>query len=312
MMVAVSWFANKVKKMVKKNTCVLSLFMLNTLWLNFAHAGQVLFTSWNLEWLTNNPVEKIAASKRTNNDFFKLALHLNSIRPDILAFQEVDSISTINKILDNKYNIFISDRNNNTNSYLQFSDINQYTGFAVSERWQVTDPQDIRLSPGRKLKFATYIVLQQDSAPAIHLLSVHLKAGCGGKYKRNDSCNVLRKQGKKLNQWIKTRLNHNESFILLGDFNHNLAYPRDWLWEELTKGTKENHVRLATQSSEANCRVRSKRSKQKIYRYRNLIDHIVVSGDLNFSQPVQNLYPEGQVLNYQLSDHCPLSMKLDL
>ena len=300
--------------MTKKTACFVSLFMVANLWPKFVLAEQVLFTTWNFEWLTNRPVEKISESKRTSNDLIKLAEHLNNIRPDILAFQEVDSISAINNIIDNKYKIYISDRNNIINKYLQFKDINQYTGFAISDKWQVSDPEDIRLSPNRKLRFASYVILQQKGYQPIHLLSVHLKSGCSGKYRRKDSCSVLRSQGRALNRWINTRISHNERFMILGDFNHNLAYPKDWLWKEITRGTKtgtkESQVRLATRESKADCLVRSRKTPKKTYRYRHLIDHIIISGDLSYSPPAQNLYKKEQVLNYRLSDHCPLSVEV--
>jgi endonuclease/exonuclease/phosphatase family metal-dependent hydrolase len=184
----------------------------------------------------------------------------------------------------------------------------------VAEKWQITDPQDLNLSPGHKLRFASYLVLHLSSGRSIHLLSVHLKAGCRGRFKRNRSCTLLREQGLKLHGWIKDRQERQESFMILGDFNHNLAYPRDWLWQALAgeadSATSENVI-LATRNTEAECKVRSRHNPKRTYRYRNLIDHIVVSRDLAYSQPKQYIYPTEQVVNYRLSDHCPVNIQID-
>jgi endonuclease/exonuclease/phosphatase family metal-dependent hydrolase len=288
--------------------------MLALAWPNFTRSEVISLTTWNLEWLTNNPVENISESKRSREDLTKLAEHIDFIQPDILAFQEVNNISAIKSIINNKYKIYLSDRNKIINSKLQFEDINQFTGFAIAPKWQVTDPADLPLSPGHKLRFASYVIIHLDGKHAIHLLSVHLKAGCRGKYKNSRSCTMLKKQGEKLNEWIIDRQAQGQSFIILGDFNHNLAYSGDWLWQVLTKKTnspiKEN-ILLATKGTESECLVRSKQSPKRTYQYHNLIDHIVVSGDLMFAQPKQYVFPVEQVVNYHLSDHCPLTIQVN-
>lgn len=299
---------------MKKFTCFISLFMFVLLRSDFILAEPISFTTWNFEWLTNSPVENIPQSNRNKKDFSKLAEHATFIHPDILAFQEVNNISAIKGILNKQYKIYLSDRNKLINRRLQFENINQFTGFAVAENWQISDPQDLNLSPGHKLRFATYLILHHDAGRSIHLLSVHLKAGCRGKYRRNRSCTLLRHQGEKLNQWIKERQERQESFMILGDFNHNLAYPKDWFWQVLTGETdssSEKYTILATRATEAECKVRSRRSPKRTYRYRNLIDHIVVSRDLAYAQPKQYVYPAEQVLDYRLSDHCPVTIQID-
>ncbi|PJC87433.1 hydrolase [Vibrio sp. HA2012] len=300
---------------MKKNPCLIAIFMLIFTWSNNIHAKQILFTSWNLEWLTNNPQNDIAASKRTTDDFLKLAEQINRIRPDILAFQEVDNNETLKQIINSHYKIYLSDRNKLTNRHLQFDDINQYTGFAVSDKWEISDPEDVLLSPGKKLRFASYIILHHPSMSSIHLLSVHLKAGCRGKNSHSYSCKQLKEQGNYLNVWIRKRLSLNQHFIILGDFNHNLAYPEDWFWKEIIQGTEirsKPQVILATRHSTADCLVRSKKKPGEIYRYPYLIDHIVTSSGMTHSQPIQNLYTKEQVLRYTLSDHCPLSMSIEV
>ncbi len=300
---------------MEKFPYLIAIFMLIFTWSNNIHAEQILFTTWNLEWLTNNPQNNITASKRTENDFIKLAEQVNKIRPDIMAFQEVDNRETLKQIINSHYKIYLSDRNKLINRHLQFDDINQYTGFAVSDKWEISDPEDILLSPGKKLRFASYIILHNTKMSSVHLLSVHLKAGCRGEYSHSDSCQQLKEQGKSLNLWIRKRLSLNQNFIILGDFNHNLTYPEDWFWKEIIRGTETRNkpqIILATQHSTADCLVRSKKKSGEIYRYPYLIDHIVTSSGMTHSQPIQNLYTKEQILRYKLSDHCPLSMSIEV
>lgn len=268
--------------------------------------------TWNVEWLTeqaNTKKSSIKESYRTAQDIQALHIKFIQIAPDILAFQEVDSKQAIKQVIGNSYNIYLSDRALNTNKSKQFDDVNQYTGFAVSNKWQVHDPQDIELSPNSKLRFASYIVLKQVSKPDIHLLSVHLKHGCPTAKKRSRSCKELTLQAKVLNQWIKQRVDKKEEFIIMGDFNHDLSFKGDWLWLALTQGIGiGSEAQLTTENTTAKCEVKSNRNPNRLYRYPQVIDHILVSENLAkaTNQAHQVIYTRDEALNYHLSDHCPV------
>ncbi|MCF7353447.1 endonuclease/exonuclease/phosphatase family protein [Vibrio sp. CK2-1] len=271
--------------------------------------------TWNIEWLTTNPSHSIKESKRDSQDFSVLSGKFRQISPDILAFQEVDSIEAIQKVVGDDYQIYLSDRAKPQYANLQFNDLNQYTGFAVSKKWlkenqaTIIDPKDISLLPNSKLRFATYIVLKQPNQADMHLLSVHLKSGCPTKKKRSRSCRQLSEQADQLNQWLTTRVSNQDSFIVMGDFNHNLSYKGDWMWQQLTNGLN-NQAKLATQTTPAICQVKSNRNPNKLYRYPSLIDHIIVS-QANHPQGTQQVvFTEQEALNYHLSDHCPVVSKI--
>ena len=273
----------------------------------------VNLSSWNMEWLDLHGNERFAPSLRNSDDFYKMSHYLETPIPMILAFQEVSSNEAISKVVGDQYNIYLSDRSLAKFDHLQFEDINQYTGFAVAKSLPVSDPTDINLlsstqsNSKRKLRFASYIIIETEQP--IHLLNVHLKAGCSGKFRTNRNCNTLRQQAKAMNDWISDREASNQSYAIVGDFNHNLAYPNDWMWEVLAENTS---ARLATQNTKANCKVRSRNDPNQLHQFRSLIDHMVVSKSLELSVPKQMTFRPDDVLNYQLSDHCPISATLTL
>ncbi|WP_417877262.1 endonuclease/exonuclease/phosphatase family protein [Vibrio sp.] len=263
-------------------------------------------TSWNIEWLAIDG----GKVSRTDNDFVKLNHYLDKLQPDVLAFQEVDSEAAIKKVVGDGYTIYLSDRAKLSNKHMQFSDTNQYTGFAVREGTSISDPSDFSISQGNgKLRFASYIVLNPDESNETHLLSVHLKAGCSGAYKSSRECKTLKQQGEALSRWIKAREKNQEQYAILGDFNHNLAYQGDWLWSTMTSNT---NARLATKNTQAECKVRSNRNPNKTHQFRSVIDHIVVSESLAAQPAKQSLFKSQDVLDYQLSDHCPISTQVRL
>ncbi|EGU56988.1 hypothetical protein VINI7043_22507 [Vibrio nigripulchritudo ATCC 27043] len=279
-----------------------------------ALATELTLSTWNIEWLTTNPSKRIEPSLRKDRDFVALRDVFSRISEQpmhIFSFQEVDSEEALMRVTGTGYQYYFSDRARKKHQDLQFEDINQYTGFAVSEGIEVSDPDDLNLLPGQfnKLRFATYIVAKPKAEKPIHLLSIHLKSGCFAAKRKTDACRVLAKQGNSINAWITERLTNNQSFVIIGDFNHNLAYPNDWLWKILSKGTK-GQVVLNSKNTSAECRVRSRTNPTKTHQYRNLIDHVVSSSDLNLSQSKQITFSKKEALSYRLSDHCPLTSTL--
>ncbi|MGB1320422.1 MAG: endonuclease/exonuclease/phosphatase family protein [Vibrio gallaecicus] len=273
-----------------------------------AFASPLTITTWNIEWLTTKTTNELNIPQRTYTDENKLSDYFNKLNSDIIAFQEVDSIEALSRISGNKFDLLLSDRAIPANRRHQFSNVNQYTGFAIRKGLSITDYEDFPLESNSKLRFASYISVDIEGNE-VHLLSIHLKAGCSGAYRRNKNCQRLKAQGERLNQWIRAREENNDAYIILGDFNHNLAYPNDWLWDILTDNTTAT---LATKNTQAKCKIRSNRHKGKIHQFRSVIDHIVVSDSLSFQPAEQNLFKTQDVLDFQLSDHCPVSSVVQL
>lgn len=264
------------------------------------------FSTWNLEWLSSSPSVKFAASQRSDADYQALKHHFDQMQSNILAFQEVNDPKALTKIIGNNYQLYFSQRRETSNRRHQFEDINQYTGFAVQKGVEVSNQEDLRLdmSDTSKLRFASYIIINPTSNQPIHALSIHLKARCSGRFNSSRDCQTLKQQGHQLNRWISQREDKHQAYVILGDFNHNMSYQHDWLWKDIAQGTK---AVLASKSSQAECKVRSRKNPNKTHQFRSLIDHIIVSDALTASIAQQDVYPARDVLKYQLSDHCPLS-----
>ena len=279
--------------------------MLGCLIGNQAIAEPLTISSWNIEWLSTNEAVNKFSDKRDQVDFDKLGTYFQSLNADVVAFQEVDDVNAIQRVAGDQYQILMSDRALPKNNNHQFKEVNQYTGFAVRKGVPLTDYADFPLetTSNSKLRFASYIVIETETKP-IHMLSLHLKAGCSGAYKSNRDCSRLKEQAQQLNKWIKQRERNNEYYAILGDFNHNLAYSRDWIWKELTQYTDAH---LATRKTRADCKVRSNRNNHRTHQFRSVIDHIVLSKSLNADPAKQQVFKTQDVLDYKLSDHCPVS-----
>ncbi|MCR9323259.1 endonuclease/exonuclease/phosphatase family protein [Vibrio alginolyticus] len=271
--------------------------------LSFAQ-NSINLTSWNIEWLSIDG----GKVSRTPQDFEKLTHYVDKTQADILAFQEVERAAAIQKAVGNDFTIYLSDRSNTSNRHLQFNDTNQYTGFAVRNGVSVLDKPDFSITRGNsKLRFASYLVLNPNQENETHLLSVHLKAGCSGAYRNNRDCKIVKQQGQALAKWIMAREDNKQHYVVLGDFNHNLGYQGDWLWDVISDNTS---AKLVTKETKAECKVRSNRNPNKTHQFRSVIDHIIASGDLKASSGVQTVFKTQDVLDYKLSDHCPVSTTL--
>lgn len=273
-------------------------------------ASPFTFATWNIEWLSTQPSAQFKASVRSEQDYQQLAHYFEQISPQVLAFQEVNDVQALEKIIHSeRFNIILSERAINTNR--QFDGINQFTGFAIDKRMTFTNQPDLDLLPSStsKLRLATYVVVQSHSDKPIHMLSLHLKAGCSGAKKNSHSCTIINKQVKVLNTWLKERVTNEQPFIVAGDFNHNLSYQNDWLWRVLSHGVNDD-ITLVTKTTKAKCLVKSNRNRNQTHQFRHLIDHIIVSKDLTPSNTVQTVFSKQDVLKRQLSDHCPISTQI--
>ena len=100
--------------------------------------------------------------------------------------------------------------------------------------------------------------------------------------------------------------------MILGDFNHRLNHPNEWLLSYLRSRVKQPLVNL-TAATTANCwaRVRNTKGQAQFRLYRSLIDHILVSRDIadkinNQGNVYQLSFERKDVKQYQLTDHCPI------
>ncbi|PSW05175.1 endonuclease/exonuclease/phosphatase family protein [Photobacterium lipolyticum] len=286
-------------------------------------SASVSLVSWNMQWLSLS--EQFPESRRSDLDYQKMRSIFTTLSPDIFAFQEVDSLAVLKKIVpESEYHFYFSDRSNKASeSYLT---ANQYTGFAVRSHLDVSDPSDLhqlnRIANNQtgKLRYGSYLIVQLDNETQLHLLSVHLKSGCFSKKQQNlnKQCKQLKRQTNVLADWINQRQEKQQSYMILGDFNHRLNDPNEWLLTYLNSRLKHPLVHL-TAKTKANCwaRVSNTSGQVQLRLYRSLIDHILVSqdiaGKINDQENVYQLsFEQEDVKQYQLSDHCPIVAHIPL
>ena len=232
--------------------------LLTTLLTCESNAELIRYTTWNLQWLANQPHKKLISPNRSENDIRLLREYFIKTSSDVMAFQEVNDIDIISKIVGPNYKIILSHRSRIENQANQFDKINQYTGFAVKSSLEVLDHIDLKLDkrPTSRLRFASYIELVKPSKLSVHLLSVHLKGGCRTKYQNKRSCVILKEQLTNINLWIREREKHHQTYIVLGDFNSQMADKAEWAWRLVSHKTK---AILASQDTDAKCSVKSKK-----------------------------------------------------
>ncbi|MEZ8824349.1 endonuclease/exonuclease/phosphatase family protein [Vibrio amylolyticus] len=268
-------------------------------------ASDLRFVTWNIKWLSGNSQSHIQQSHRSSQDFKKLNQYFIAMSVDVLAFQEVNDVEAIRRVVGKDYTIWLSERSWDNNKQHQFGGVNQYTGFAVHKTLAVTSVRDIKLedTPKSKLRFGTYLLLNTINSEPVHLMSIHLKAGCNSGFRNTRNCQRLKVQGTELNRWIMDRQLDNDQYIVLGDFNSNLSATDSWMWEGISKGTS---AILATRATKPLCEVRSKRNASNTFRYNSVIDHVVTSPNFHLVEAKQVLYKKEDVIDFVLSDHCPV------
>ncbi|MGF1759167.1 endonuclease/exonuclease/phosphatase family protein [Photobacterium sagamiensis] len=289
-------------------------------------SSSVNLVSWNMQWLSLSG--EFPESRRNDLDYQKMRSIFKTLSPDIFAFQEVDSLAVLKKVVpESEYRFYLSDRSKKASESYPVS--NQYTGFAVRSHLVVSDPSDLyqlnhiaNNKPG-KLRYGSYLIVQLDNGTQLHLLSVHLKSGCFSKNQRkqqnsNKHCKQLKRQTNVLSDWINKRQEKHQSFMVVGDFNHQLNHPNEWLLSYLNNRLKQPLVNL-TAKTKANCwaKVRNAKGQARFRLYRSLIDHMLVSqdiaGKINDQDSVYQLsFEQEDVKQYQLSDHCPIVAHLPL
>ncbi|GAM60133.1 metal-dependent hydrolase [Vibrio ishigakensis] len=164
-------------KTVKKCLAFASILLSPITFTQVAYASSLQVSSWNIAWLSETGYPQFSESIRNKDDWQRLSYYSDKLNSDVLAFQEVNSIEAISKVVGDNFNIYLSQRSGWRYRDNQFDDINQYTGFAVNKSLEVKEHKDLNLNTERngKLRFATYIEVKRPNAAAIHAYQCTLK-----------------------------------------------------------------------------------------------------------------------------------------
>ncbi len=264
-----------------------------------AFGGQIRVAAWNIEHLRDQNFE--GPNARTDIDYDRLAGYAAMIDADVVALQEVEGQSAAERIFPpSQYDFYFSSRNHP-----------MQTGFAVRKELTVTQNPDYEaLNVAGGQRHGTDISVMVDGQE-VRMLSVHLQSGCWEDdiYSPSEPCVILSQQMHRLEQWIDQRAAEGVPFLVMGDFNRRFDIPNDQFWSEIDDGNPPNaDLSRVTEGLDSGCWVGHYPPQY--------IDHIVldkiatgwvVPGSFN-----QIVYSEGADLKEELSDHCPISVVIDV
>ena len=266
-----------------------------------AEAAELKFATWNLEWLTQRRADDPALPRdvhpRRASDFVRLRAYALQLDADVVALQEVDGRAAAERV-------FPSDR---YSLHLTHDRVVQRVGFAVRRglSYRVNpDVTAIEVDPYLRLRSGADITLHLPAGP-LRLLAVHLKTGCQrgrltGRTRR--SCAELGAQVPAIQAWIAARRREHVPFLIMGDFNRWMN-AHDQMWRALDRVAP---LKRATAGRSSPC-----------WGGENFIDHIIAGGPARrWMQPdtlrVLVYRETGSVWKRRLSDHCPVSVRLQV
>ena len=259
-----------------------------------AVADTLKITAWNIEHLRDETREP--PSRRTGGDYQRLQQHAQRLGADVIAVQEVENERALARVFDPaRYNFFVSNRNDTLR-----------TGFAVRKSISVKRHPDLRsLNTSGRLRHGVDVEISIGGRH-IRLLSVHLKAFCfmdSVAAPQKSDCKKLAKQIPALERWIDDRAAEGTPLVVLGDFNRRFDAPDEDFWPLIDDRDPEQ-LRLfrVTEGVSAKCNGG---------KYPVFIDHIVYDR-LIARWIVPGSFEELVYTGPSLSDHCPISVTLDV
>lgn len=295
---------NKTAAILLGTAALRFLAMFNTLPVNAQSTDTqtIEIATWN--------IQNLKIDSRTTEQLRSLSDYANQLDADIIALQEVEGETVADDIFNpDEYQFFFSERNHP-----------QRTGFAVRRGLQVVQNDDfVALSTAgsnrnnEDLRRGTDITVTVDGQD-IRLLSVHLKSGCFAQQlstNNGNDCRKLKAQIPILESWIDDRAASNTPFIVLGDFNRRFDTAGDEFWPDIDDGMPTNaDLSRVTEGLESGCWVGTFPP--------TFIDHIVLDSlttewlvEDSFEQVIFTEANTRENRNV-LSDHCPISVELDV
>lgn len=279
-------------------------------------AQALKLASWNIAWLSSHEY-----NQRTEADYQALAAYAKTLDADIIALQEVESPQWAAKVFGQDYDYYFSTK-----------DWVQKVGVAVrkSAGLTVLAKEYKELDVGR-VRHGMELTLSRNSKQ-FTLLAVHLKSGCFAapldtnsvnampsendkQLRRKEACTLLSKQIPPLESWVDNQAKQDTPYIVLGDFNRRFSQDielnydeQQGLWQALND---EGQEQLWTPTAELD-------SGCWGGYYKDYIDHIVFSPNAK-KMYIKNSFEQlvfkekyTRELSQNLSDHCPISVKLDM
>lgn len=268
-----------------------------------AAAREVKLSTWNISWLTTKPAGHPALPRtfrpRSREDLALLRHYAGRLDADIVALQEVDGRLAAARVFDaTRYDLHFTDEADT-----------QRPGFAIRRgiAWRANpDLVALDLSPEARfsLRRGADITVTIEGR-ALRLLNVHLRTGCmwddlAGSERYQ--CAELAEQARHVAAWIAARRAAGEAFAVLGDFNRRMDDDDD-VFEALSRAAP---LLRATEGFSNPC-----------WGGTTFIDHILLGGAarewfVRGSLRVLVYRETDRSFRERLSDHCPVSVTLDV
>ena len=266
-----------------------------------ASADVIRVATWNIENLLETSGE--GKNPRHKRDYRRLGKYAKLLDADIIALQEIENEGALRRVFDPKlYKFFISTRQAKSR---------KRTAFAVKQEIPVKRHQDLFSGPERKgtLRHGVDIEITVNGQ-SVRFLSVHLKALCpeDALTREGKACKDLASQISKFQQWVNQRVSSGTPFVVMGDFNHPMSGRYDSFWSQINDGELNGDKLVrATDGLGSKC-WGGRRS--------GYVDHIIYDIQIekwfvagSFGQLV---YEEPGRMKKLLSDHCPISIMLNV
>jgi endonuclease/exonuclease/phosphatase family metal-dependent hydrolase len=285
-------------------TLALLLSLMALLLAPAARARELKLATWDLGWFTlrpdGDPSLPDGVLPKRAQDVALLARYAAALHADIVAFQGVDGPDAAALLFPpSDYVIHMTE-----------DAVLQRTGFAVRRDLKLTPEPDVTaLDPfvhaRYHLRSGADIGLRLQQGGVLRLLSVHLKSGCQTSALTDTdepACATLALQADALRDWMVARRDAGEPFLLLGDFARVMDGDDAFL-AILQQATP---LLRATAHRASPC-----------WGGEKFVDHILAGGAAQGWLRPDSLrvmaYRETEAAwRTRLSEHCPVTVRLDL
>jgi endonuclease/exonuclease/phosphatase family metal-dependent hydrolase len=265
------------------------------------HAAPFKVTTWNLNWFTTRATALPPdAPRRQAADIAALRAYADRLSADIIAFEEVDGITSAAALFPlSRYTLITIHQ-----------DVVQQVGLAIRRPIRVTQNPDLAaldVEPNaaqRRLRHGLDATVTFPGGATLRVLAVHLKAGCQTAPLPPDSppCALLAAQIPLVAAWIAARAAERVPFALAGDFNRDMDQPEP-MSEAFQAAAPLTRVTAGTSNP--------------CWSGGAFIDHIFLGGTARIwlepdSLRVMIFRTNDDAGRDRLSDHCPVSIRLDV
>ncbi len=284
---------------------------------NLNSSGNTIrLVTWNIEHLAEN--NNSGCYPRDDADYEELRSFAKTLNADVVGLQEVESAAAVNRVFpESEWHVVMSNRPHN-GGYRCNQNGKQSTaqkvGFAVRKginfRHDSSDNFSDLAINNSGLRYGVIIHLT-DTAPATQVMSIHMKSGCFVDDYRQSSrsaCATFSRQAPVLENWMEDAAESNIPYVVLGDFNHRLAKPNNYFFQQLDDNPLLPGFSNLTHDT-VGCHPR----------YPDPIDHVVAGPIISQAYLADSAIvhgygkPAGQLQESQmLSDHCPISVDITL